>query len=272
MPATEPIPTPPIPTPSGGADFTTDDFLARVPEARALNLRVVGIEDTGTATRSVRFASDDLTGFGYAPGQDLMVLVDTSGGRIIRRRYTIRRLDVADNVVELVMITDSGGPGGRWARELRVGEEVEGIGPRGKITLSSGAEWHLFIGDDVAVPAFGAMIEALPAGRRAILIAEVASVGDESKIDPARPIEFDAIWHHRDGRAPGDSQTLVAAARGMPLPDGPGHAYVFGEASLVSAVRDVLISRGLTQEQISAKAYWGAGRANASHGEPLKDR
>ena len=34
-----------VPTPGGGADMTTVDFLARVPEARLLRLRVVGIDD-----------------------------------------------------------------------------------------------------------------------------------------------------------------------------------------------------------------------------------
>jgi NADPH-dependent ferric siderophore reductase len=251
--------------------MTTADFLSRVPDTRALNLRVIDIEDSGTATRAVRFASDDLDGFRYAPGQDLMVLVDTSGGRIIRRRYTIRRFDAAANVIELDMITDSAGPGGRWARGLQIGDTVESIGPRGKITLAEGAAWHLFLGDDVAVPAFAAMIEALPAGAQAVLVAEVAAASDEVKIDPVVPVDLRAEWHHRDGAAAGDSDALVAVARDVALPDGPGHAYVFGEAAVVAAVRDVLAARGLAPEQISAKAYWGKGRANASHGEPLKD-
>src|SRR5262249_59228063 len=67
-----------VPTPSGGADVTTAEFLARVPEARLLRMRVVGIDEIGTTTRAVRLASDDLAGFRYAPGQDLMLLVATS--------------------------------------------------------------------------------------------------------------------------------------------------------------------------------------------------
>jgi NADPH-dependent ferric siderophore reductase len=266
----ESTPAQSIPTPSGGVDMTADDFLVRVPDTRLLDLRVVGIEETGTAMRAVRFASDDLAGFSYAPGQDLMVLVDTSAGRIIRRRYTIRRVDAADNIVELDVITDSDGPGGRWARGLAVGDRVEGIGPRGKITLADGAAWHLFVGDDVAVPAFAAMIEALPPSGRAIVVAEVAAVTDEAKIDPVSGVDLRVLWHHRDGAPPGDAGALVAAANAVPLPDGPGHAYVFAEASVVNAVRDALIGRGLAPEQISPKAYWGRGRANASHGEPLK--
>jgi NADPH-dependent ferric siderophore reductase len=259
-----------VPTPGGGADVTTVDFLARVPEARLLRLRVVGIDDIGTATRAVRLVSDDLTGFAYAPGQDLMLLVDTSGGRIIRRRYTIRRFDVAANVVELDVITDSDGPGGRWLRQLTVGDEVEGIGPRGKITLAERVDWHLFVGDDVALPAFASMIEALPAGGRAIVIGEVASAADEAIVDPTVPVDLDLVWHHRDGNPAGEPDALVAAANGVSLPSGIGHAYVFGEAKVVNAVRDALVARGLPGDRMSVKAYWGRGRANASHGEPLR--
>jgi NADPH-dependent ferric siderophore reductase len=261
-----------VPTPGGGADVTTVEFLARVPEARLLRLRAVGVEDVGTATRALRLASDDLAGFTYAPGQDLMLLVDMSGGRIIRRRYTIRRFDAVENAVELDVITDSGGPGGLWVRGLRVGDEVEGIGPRGKITLAEGVDWHLFVGDDVAVPAFAAMVEALPPSAQAIVVAEVATVEDETKIDPAAPIDLDVAWQHRDGAAPGGADALLAGVADVRLPDGSGHAYVFGEASVVTAVRDALVARGLPAEQMSVKAYWGKGRANASHGEPLKNR
>jgi NADPH-dependent ferric siderophore reductase len=259
-----------VPTPSGGADVTTAEFLARVPEARLLRLRVVGIEEVGTSTRAMRLAGDDLAGFRYAPGQDLMLLVDTSDGRIIRRRYSIRRFDAAENVIELDVITDSDGPGGRWVRRLKVGDEVEGIGPRGKITLAAGADWHLFVGDDVAVPAFAAMIEALPAGGRAIVIADVAGAADEMKIDAPATVAVDATWLHRDGARAGESHAILAAVQDLPLPDGTGHAYVFGEAGVVNAVRDALAVRGLAADQMSPKAYWGRGRANASHGEPLK--
>jgi hypothetical protein len=39
----------------------------------------------------------------------------------------------------------------------------------------------------------------------------------------------------------------------------------------VLRLRETLAARGLAPEQISPKAYWGRGRANASHGEPAKD-
>ena len=54
-------------------------------------------------------------------------------------------------------------------------------------------------------------------------------------------------------------------------PPGAGHAYLAGEARLVLALREALAARGLPGDQVSPKAYWGLGRANAAHGEPARD-
>jgi NADPH-dependent ferric siderophore reductase len=40
---------------------------------------------------------------------------------------------------------------------------------------------------------------------------------------------------------------------------------------VVLRLREVLAARGLADGQVSAKAYWGRGRANAQHGEPARD-
>jgi hypothetical protein len=39
----------------------------------------------------------------------------------------------------------------------------------------------------------------------------------------------------------------------------------------VLRLREILADRGLGEDQMSPKAYWGLGRANASHGEPARD-
>ena len=54
------------------------------------------------------------------------------------------------------------------------------------------------------------------------------------------------------------------------LPPDEGHAYLFGEFNAMKAVRTALLDRGLSKEQISLKAFWRAGSANADHGEPDK--
>src|SRR5229473_2318486 len=117
----------------------------------------------------LRLTAPQLDGFGYLPGQDVMLLVAAEGNRPVRRRYTIRQLDVAERLLTLDIVLHGDGPGERWVRSARSGDKIEGIGPRGKITTSATADWHLFIGDESALPAAFAMTGALPPGRPATL-------------------------------------------------------------------------------------------------------
>ncbi len=259
-----------VPTFPGG-DRSDADFLARAPELRKLSLTVAEATELTPRIRRLRLTGPDLAQFSYAPGQDLMVLVDTSGGRMIRRRYTIRSFDPAALLLDLHAVVHTNGPGARWVRGLRPGDPVEAIGPRGKITLAKDAAWHLFIGDEVAVPGMMAMIEALPPGARAIAIAEVADAAEELPVPSPAGVELRWSWLHRDGRAPNDASALLAEVQAGDWSAEGGHAYVAGEVSVVAALRAALLERGFTPESVDAKAYWGRGRPNASHGEPLRE-
>jgi NADPH-dependent ferric siderophore reductase len=217
----------------------------------------------------LRLTTPQLDGFGYLPGQDVMLLVAAEGNRPVRRRYTIRQLDAAARLLTLDIVLHGDGPGERWVRSARPGDRIEGIGPRGKITMSATADWHLFIGDESALPAIFAMTEALPTDRPATLVLEIPEESDEQ--DPAATGTVRLSWLHRLGAPAGDPSALAAEAAEIELPPGRGQAYVFGEATVVSRLREILAGRGLSQDQISPKAYWGRGRANASHGEPARD-
>src|SRR5262249_61900534 len=106
-------------------------------------------------------------------GQDVMLLVAVDGKRPVRRRYTIRQLDAAARLLTLDIVLHGDGPGERWVRSAESGDKIEGIGPRGKITTSATADWHLSIGDESALPAMFAMTEALPPDRPATLVPEI---------------------------------------------------------------------------------------------------
>ena len=233
-----------------------------------LDLEVVDSARLTPHMQRLRLTAPQLDGFGHLPGQDVMLLVAAEGNRPVRRRYTIRRLDPVDRLLTLDIVLHGDGPGERWVRSARSGDRIEGIGPRGKITTSATADWHLFIGDESALPATFAMTEALPPDRPATVVLEIPGESDEQ--DPAGTGIVRISWLHRMGAPAGDPSALAAEAAEVELPPGRGHAYLFGEATVVSRLREVLAGRGLGQDQMSPKAYWGRGRANASHGEPAR--
>jgi len=236
---------------------------------RRLSFEVVASDRISPTMQQVTLTAPELDGFRYEPGQDVMLLVGADGTRPVRRRYTIRSLDRPGLKLTLNIVRHADGPGERWLRDARPGDRIEGIGPRGKITTSPSADWHLLIGDESAMPAIFAMTESLPGDSDATLVIEVPDPDDEQEL--LAPARTRLSWLHRLARPAGDPALLAAEAAQVELPDGDGHAYVFGEASAVSTLREILTARGLRDDQLSPKAYWGRGRANAGHGEPSRE-
>jgi NADPH-dependent ferric siderophore reductase len=245
----------------------TSALLRRLPGVRALALELVSAEQRTPAMRRLRFSGDGLADLDVFPGQDLMVAVPATGQAHFRRRYTIRRLDRDAAAADLDVLLHGDGPGATWARSVGAGDRVEAVGPRGKIGLSPDASRHLFCGDESALPAVFAMVEALPGGARADVVLEVDGPDEHQEPDDVGA-ELHLTWVHRSG--PPGIGTALPDALGMLVPDGvrPDHAYVFGELRQVAACREVLLERGLEPAQIDHKAYWRRGVANAPHGEP----
>jgi NADPH-dependent ferric siderophore reductase len=238
--------------------------------ATRMRMEVVENRPLTPAMQQVVLSAPELAGFTYRPGQDFMLMVAVDGDRPVRRRYTIRDIDTGRGLLTLGIVRhDGGGPGERWVATARPGDHIEGIGPRGKIFPAEGVAWHLFAGDFSALPAYFTMAGSLPAGQRAIMILEVPGPGDEQELKAAADVQL--AWLHSDGRRPGDPAALTAALADVTLPSQAGHAYLAGEARLVLALRETLAGRGLPADQVSPKAYWGLGRANAAHGEPARD-
>ncbi len=237
-------------------------------DTRRLAFEVAASSQLSPHMQRLELTAPELDSFSYRPGQDVMLLVAADGTRPVRRRYTIRHLDRARRLLTVDIVLHGDGPGERWVRSAQAGDRVEGIGPRGKVFPSPEADWHLFMGDEAAMPAILAMTESLPGDSEATVVIEIPEAADEQEFSAAARIRLS--WLHRLGQA-GEAQELAAEAADVELPPGSGHAYLLGEAKVVLRLREILASRGLAQDQMSPKAYWGRGRANAGHGEPARD-
>jgi NADPH-dependent ferric siderophore reductase len=259
--------------PSETVRATLDDPFAtlsgNLAGTRRLQFEVLSSRQLTPHMQRLELTAPELEGFSYSPGQDVMLLVATEGNRPVRRRYTIRHLDEASRQLTLDVVRHGDGPGENWVRGAAKGSRIEGIGPRGKITTSPAADWHLFMGDESALPAIFTMTESLPGDSEVTVVLEVPDPEDEQ--DLLAPARTRLTWLHRLGGAAGEPGALLAEAAEVELPPGRGQAYLFGEARVVLALREVLEARGLPADQMSPKAYWGRGRANAGHGEPPRE-
>ena len=228
------------------------------------DLRVLEVVEFGRTMRRVVLTAPELVDLAPRPGQDLMLSVAAGDGRVVRRRYTVRHHDPVAATVTIDMVLHGDGPGARWAAAARAGDEIEAIGPRGVVTIDAEAAWHVFIGDESFFPAMSAMVESLPTAVPAWLICEADAPGE---LPPLLTSPAHARFLTRRG-GPADAGELLEALAAVTFPDGSGRAYVGGEFHVVTALKQALLRRGLDESHIAAKAYWRAGSANASHGEP----
>lgn len=205
-----------------------------------------------------------------APGNDVMVRVEAPDGRFTRRRYSVRALDDAADTLTLWVSGAHEGPGSHWARTAIPGDHVDVIGPRGKIVLDPLADWHLFVGDLTALAAVYRLAQSIETPGRAIVVVEVDHPDDALTAAFDEGLGVTGVFVERAGRAGNDATGLLSALGAVALPGEVGHAYLFGEFSVVRQVRTALYDRGLEESQVSSKAHWRVDRVNADNGEPDK--
>jgi NADPH-dependent ferric siderophore reductase len=203
----------------------------------------------------VTFNVPKLEEMSWKRGQDLVLELPQPGGAIARRHYTIRTLDAAAGTLAIDFVLHGESPSGLWLAAAKQGDRIDAAGPRGHTYLRD-ADWHLFVGDETAIPGIMAMLEGLPSGVSAFAFIEIAA-DDERQSAPA---EAHLTWLLRNGAPPGPSRILSDAVEGFAFPPGRGHAYVIGETANVRAIRQRLIARGFGKDQTCAEGYWRIGR------------
>lgn len=189
-------------------------------------------------------------------------------GRPTMRDYTPRRHDAKAGTLEIDFALHEAGPATQWAEQARAGDILGVGGPRGSFIVPTEFDWHLLIGDDTALPAISRRLAELPAGARAVVLAEIDSEADEIAFDTQA--ELTLKWAHRRGTEPGLSQVLLDALKAIELPAGDFHAWVGCESAIAKALRAHLVGeRGANPKWTRASGYWrrGAVATHDSHDE-----
>ncbi|WP_345523634.1 siderophore-interacting protein [Nocardioides conyzicola] len=170
-----------------------------------------------------------------------------------RRRYTVRDWDGSRLTVDFVVHGDQG-VAGPWAAGAKPGDVLVFEGPGSGFRPDPSADWHLLVGDESALPAIAASLEAVRAGSRAVV--RLVCDGPAYEVPLTCPGELDLVWLHRTGSA-ADVDLLADAVADVDFPAGRVHAFVHGEADEIRAIRRHLISdRGVPRADMSCSPYW----------------
>jgi len=200
------------------------------------------------------------SGLGLTPPYDLAALRESlpSDQQPVTRTYTLRRADVQRQqlAIDFVVHGDEG-IAAPWAAHAEPGDILTMSGASGAYHPDPGSDWHLFAGDESALPAICSALEALPGDARGLAYLETSDPGEY--LDATLPSGMEVIWLHRP--QPGSQPRLLAdALLAGPWLSGQADVFAHGERESMKAVRSALKSRLGDGDRLSLSGYWASGR------------
>ncbi|WP_280834022.1 siderophore-interacting protein [Mycolicibacterium frederiksbergense] len=185
------------------------------------------------------------------------------------RTYTVREIDQQRGQITIdFVVHGEQGVAGPWASAAEPGQPAYLMGPSGAYAPDPDADWHLLAGDEAALPAISAALEALPANAIGKVFIEVAGPDDEVPLKS--PAGVEVTWIHRGGRADlvgddrsGDNAPLIAAVKETAWLPGQVQVFIHGEAQTVMHNLRPYIrkERGVAAKwAASISGYWRRGR------------
>ena len=175
----------------------------------------------------------------------------------VTRTYTVRRYEPLRNEMTLDFVVHGDeGLAGPWAAAARPGMEIGFYGPGGAFVPDAGADGHLLVGDEAALPAIAASLERLDPRARAAVFVEVEDGTCQQQL--TGPERLDVTWVHRAGRPHGEA--LAEAVRTARLPQGALSIFVHGNAYMVRDLRRYLcVEQQVPRTTVSMSGYWRPG-------------
>ncbi|GAA0528942.1 hypothetical protein GCM10011581_30810 [Saccharopolyspora subtropica] len=308
------------------ATHTTQRVAAK-PNYQLFPVEVLRVRRLGPSFVRITFTAECLRGFGAGGHDQRIKVVLPCPGRTLAdfptgddwyqrwlampeeirphlRTYTVRafRPQAAELDVDFVLHGGPGGHGGpasSWAAAAAPGDRVGLLGPdRPGTGRMWGCEWApppsaerlVLAGDETAVPAVAAIVEALPADSRGIVCLEVPEEHDRQ--DWAAPEGVEVRWFARHADTPHGAlleQGLATALAELHQPPSrPGSAelddidvdsgtlwevpeddtassrlygWLAGEAGVIKKLRQLLVrDYGIPKQSVAFMGYWRAGR------------
>ncbi len=185
------------------------------------------------------------------------------------RTYTVRSFDAESREITIdFVVHGEHGVAGPWALAAKPGQPAYLMGPSGAYSPDPEADWHLMAGDEAALPAISAALEALPDNAVGKVFIEIA--GPEDEIPLKAPAGVGVNWIYRGGRADlvpedkaGDHAPLIAAIKEANWLPGQVQVFIHGEAQAVMHNLRPYIrkERGVDAKWAnSISGYWRRGR------------
>lgn len=197
-------------------------------------------------------------------GADPKEPVDLKKMRSQMRTYTPRHFNPETHELTVEFVLHGNGLASTWAAQAQVGETLMVAGPGGGMDIPDTLQAMVMLVDDSAMPAAGAVLEALPAGCTPIIICEVEDADEQRSL--SSKIETQPIWLFRQEQSikPGAllESYLPKVLAGIEDVDDV-FWWIACEANAMRRVRSQLLNQqGVRKDRLVSRGYWKSGASN----------
>lgn len=229
-----------------------NDAMEGLLKSQFRSVVVTHIEDHFSSTRKIRLQGD-FNGLSFEPGYAVAFRVSETG----YRNYTPCGFDTEQGTCEIIFHIHGNGPGSDWARDLKEGDALRMLIPRGRTVYRSHVSHHVIIGDETTLGL------ALSIHNKANQ--QKQSCNSIFELDEPAALEDLQLYGHVTGK-----ELLNKAGRirqrifqqqedaGMSLDKTA--FYVAGNADTMKMVRAELKQMNVPPKNIFSQAYWAEGR------------
>lgn len=238
-------------------------------EIKRRRLEVLRVVDITPRMRRITLGGEQLAGFVSLGSDDHIKLlfaqnaaeqaalesptfsVKGEGPQPAMRDYTPRRIDLSRGELDIDFVLHGDGPACTWAEQAKPGQHLHIAGPRGSMIVPDIFDSYLLVGDETAIPAIARRLEELPAGRKALVVIEIADEHEKQALDSAADVQVTWVVRGQD--------ELLGTVRDLQVPEGSLYAWVATETKLSRQLRRVLLDEHkLNDEFVKAVGYWRA--------------
>ena len=180
------------------------------------------------------------------------------------RTFTPRSFNPDTNELTVEFVLHGSGLASTWADQAEVGTTLTVAGPGGGMDIPDTLKTMVMLVDESAIPAAGAVLEALPAGCTPIVICEVEDAQEKRSLSPSIEVEPTWLLRQEQSASPGtllENYLPTAFAKVNDLAD--VFWWVACEANTMRRMRSLLLNQqDISKDRLVSRGYWKAGASN----------
>jgi len=204
-----------------------------------------------------RIQGDDLKGHHFIPGEHIRLFVGIDRDTALDsklRTYSVWDHNSSRGTIDMAMCIHSTGIGATWATQVRTGEDIYYMGPKGKLTIDYTAESSLMIADPSALSHMYAIRRHIAPGKMNFGIIYAHDPADHyADIDGSRPFHFLQL-----GDDPTEALIKEADALKSSLSDKPV-IYLGGDARVCKSLGQYF-RNNWPNATLRTKGFWMPGK------------